>query len=77
MTKDLNRTETKNAQTFCVLLIDHSGHISSIDEIEAVSDEAAIGQALRHYQCGPGRGFEIWQDNRKVYARFSSSWSRH
>ena len=77
MANDLSRTDVPNARTFRVLLIDHSGHISTVDEIEAVDDQAAIDQALRHYQCGPAGGFEIWQDNRQVYARPSSPMSRH
>lgn len=58
--------------TFCIFFVDRAGHSVVVDEIEAASEQEAIDQVHRRYDCGPGIGYEIWQDNRRVYAHFES-----
>jgi hypothetical protein len=64
-------------EMFRILLIDRTGHVLGVDEIEAASDQDAIDRTLAGHHCGVGYGYEIWQDNRQVCAHFESRLSHH
>ena len=62
---------------FSLFFVDHAGHILGVEEIEAATDQEAIEQALRRYDCGIGKGCEIWRDDRRIYAQYESRLSHH
>ena len=80
---DLNqglRTEIRcNADmvAYGLSFVDHTGHILGSDEIEAATDQEAIEQARRRYECGIGKGCEVWRDDRRIYAQYESRLSHH
>ena len=55
---------------FCILLVDRTGRVLEVDEIEAESERDAIERASRHRAVGSG--FEVWRGDQKVYAHFDS-----
>ena len=52
-----------------------SGH--TFTAVFAANDQTAIERARRRYECGPGKGFEIWHDDRRVYGCFKPQHSHH
>ena len=59
-------------ERYCILLVDRSGHVLGVDEIEAQTEQQAVERARKTYVCGDGNGFEIWQDSRRLYAHIES-----
>jgi hypothetical protein len=68
---------SEDTRTFCVFHVDESGHVLTVDELEADNDLAAIDHVRRHYQCEPGTGIELWREDRRVYARLEPRASHH
>jgi hypothetical protein len=56
------------------LLFDGANHVRAIEKIQAVEDDAAMGEAARRVRAiRPMIGYELWKDGHKIASFFQAA----
>jgi hypothetical protein len=55
-----------------VEFLDHGDNVRGRDWFEAKDDGTAIAHACRAYRSGIGKGFELWQGERRIHKELNA-----